>query len=165
MDDGGRAMSEVETGDHIRVKRLGFYHHGIYVGRGRVVHLSGEVIEAFTEPERVEVIETSLNEFVSWAPEVEVLVYPDAYPAHVVCRRARTRLGERGYNLISRNCEHFATWCKTGEWRSVQVEQAVFAMADAAIRQIKFPASIRPKRRNDDLVSQSIEALTQLFLG
>ena len=30
-----------------------------------------------------------------------------------------------GYNLIVRNCECLAYWCKTGEWISTQVEQVV----------------------------------------
>jgi len=32
-----------------------------------------------------------------------------------VLERARSRLKERGYNPLKNNCEHFATWCKTGE--------------------------------------------------
>ncbi len=35
--------------------------------------------------------------------------------------RAKSRLGEREYNLITKNCEHFAIWCKTGVSESYQV--------------------------------------------
>lgn len=34
--------------------------------------------------------------------------------------RARSKLGERGYNLLLNNCEHFALWCKTGIAQSAQ---------------------------------------------
>lgn len=37
--------------------------------------------------------------------------------------RARIRVGEKKYNLIWNNCEHFAIWCKTGLNRSHQVER------------------------------------------
>jgi len=30
--------------------------------------------------------------------------------------------GEKGYNLITNNCEHFARWCVTGENVSYQIE-------------------------------------------
>jgi hypothetical protein len=39
-----------------------------------------------------------------------------------VVHRAYTRLGERHYNLLFNNCEHFATWCKTGRTESQQVK-------------------------------------------
>ena len=36
-----------------------------------------------------------------------------------------SRLGEQNYNLLFNNCEHFATWCKTGRHRSVQVDGVI----------------------------------------
>ena len=39
-------------------------------------------------------------------------------------RRAYLRLGERNYNLISNNCEHFAIWCRTNISTSSQVRNA-----------------------------------------
>ena len=44
------------------------------------------------------------------APEV---VESPADPEKVI-DRARSRLGEREYDLTSNNCEHFAKWCTTG---------------------------------------------------
>ena len=35
---------------------------------------------------------------------------------------AKSKLGERNYHLFHNNCEHFATWCKTGIPFSFQVE-------------------------------------------
>lgn len=37
-------------------------------------------------------------------------------------KRAKSRLGERKYNLVTRNCEHFSFWCATGVSTSQQVE-------------------------------------------
>ncbi|MFQ9674660.1 MAG: lecithin retinol acyltransferase family protein [Clostridium paraputrificum] len=36
-------------------------------------------------------------------------------------KRALSRIGERRYNLFTNNCEHFATWCKTGVSYSKQI--------------------------------------------
>lgn len=44
------------------------------------------------------------------------------YPPEEVQRRALSRVGERKYNLVFRNCEHFAVWCATGLYASSQVE-------------------------------------------
>jgi hypothetical protein len=42
----------------------------------------------------------------------------------VVIQRAKSRLGETKYDLFFNNCEHFATWCKTGLHDSEQVRNA-----------------------------------------
>lgn len=47
-------------------------------------------------------------------------------------RRAQTALGTPDYNLITDNCQHFATWCVTGERRSHQVEGALSVATVAA---------------------------------
>jgi hypothetical protein len=36
-----------------------------------------------------------------------------------------SRIGEQDYNLLFNNCEHFATWCKTGRHRSGQIDSAL----------------------------------------
>jgi len=33
-------------------------------------------------------------------------------------------MDEKDYNFFTNNCDHFATWCKTGEHRSIQVDDA-----------------------------------------
>jgi hypothetical protein len=37
--------------------------------------------------------------------------------------RARSRLGERAYRVLTNNCEHFCAWALRDESRSAQVEQ------------------------------------------
>src|SRR5262249_43134017 len=44
----------------------------------------------------------------------------------IVCR-ARSRLGENCYRLLTNNCEHFCEWCLRGHSRSSQVEQLIAA--------------------------------------
>lgn len=44
------------------------------------------------------------------------------YTPDETIRRARSRLGERKYDLGLNNCEHYAVWCKTGLRESSQVD-------------------------------------------
>ena len=44
------------------------------------------------------------------------------YSPQETIQRARRRLGESRYNLVFRNCEHYALWCKTGVEESHQVD-------------------------------------------
>ncbi|CAJ1450859.1 unnamed protein product [Effrenium voratum] len=41
-----------------------------------------------------------------------------------VLQRALSRVGESGYNLIWKNCEHFTEWCMTGQHRSAAQDGA-----------------------------------------
>lgn len=43
------------------------------------------------------------------------------YTPEETVQRARSRLGETRYNLLTNNCDHFAIWCKTGVSESVQI--------------------------------------------
>lgn len=47
------------------------------------------------------------------------------YSPEETIKRAKSRLGEKGYNIVTNNCEHFAIWCKTGEHVSYQVNSMV----------------------------------------
>ncbi|MCF4965647.1 lecithin retinol acyltransferase family protein [Nostoc sp. CMAA1605] len=49
----------------------------------------------------------------------------DSYTSEVVVQRAISKLGEHKYDVVWNNCEHFAYYCKTGNYRSEQVNQAV----------------------------------------
>jgi hypothetical protein len=40
-----------------------------------------------------------------------------------IARRARSRLGENRYRLLSNNCEHFCEWCLHGQNHSEQVDE------------------------------------------
>ena len=44
------------------------------------------------------------------------------YSGEETVQRARSKIGQGGYNLALNNCEHFATWCKTGVKDSSQVD-------------------------------------------
>ena len=46
------------------------------------------------------------------------------YGAKETLRRALSRIGERGYDLLCNNCEDFALWCKFRVQLSGQVSRA-----------------------------------------
>lgn len=106
-------------GDQIYVLRPlmgmdGVYeHHGIDCGDGTVIHYS----KASSEPR----IARTPYEVFSWSKSVFVKRYTTSYVPDVAVARAESRLGEQQYNLLTNNCEHFATWCKTGRNESLQL--------------------------------------------
>lgn len=113
-------------GDHIRVDRGGYSHHGIDVGDGTVIHYTGEV----GQKTNAAVQQTSLVTFAAGGV-VEIVEYADP-PSDSVLDRARSRLGEDRYHLVLNNCEHFARWCRTGSHQSDQVAGAAAAAAATA---------------------------------
>lgn len=55
------------------------------------------------------------------------------YTAEETIRRARKRLGEAKYNLLTNNCEHYALWCKTGISESYQVKALQEALCGPSV--------------------------------
>lgn len=108
---------EPSLGAHLVTPRHGYTHHGIYVGAGWVVHYSG-LAHGFR---RGPVEEIPLPHFAQgravWA---RVYVAP-CFDREQIVRRARARVGENCYRLLTNNCEHFCEWCVHGRSRSLQV--------------------------------------------
>lgn len=109
---------EPPLGSHVVTPRRGYLHHGIYVGGGKIVHYPGLAYGLRSDP----VEEVSLACFargrVVWARCAALSAFD---PLEVV-RRARSRVGEYGYRLLTNNCEHLCEWCLHGENRSYQVD-------------------------------------------
>ncbi|MBM7116217.1 lecithin retinol acyltransferase family protein [Archangium primigenium] len=118
----------IQLGDHLRSTRGMYYHHGIYVGEGQVVHYAGDRTKDTTS---ASVRLGTLAEFADGRP-VEVVPYGQSLPPMEVVLRARALLGEARYNLVLRNCEHLATLAKVGEPFSNQVRE-VLATAGAPL--------------------------------
>lgn len=89
-------------------------HSGIYLGKGRIVHLNGsgevEVVDAETFLNRLDGFNNAMSIYVSSADGVAV-------GSPNVARRARRQLGTtRNYNVIMDNCHQFASGCLTGQF-------------------------------------------------
>ena len=113
------AGREPPLGAHMVALRRGYTHHGIYVGRGCVVHYCGYSRGLHRGP----VEEVSLSQFSLGRPiwvrtgELGWKDRPD------VVTRARSRLGEDCYHVLRNNCEHFCEWCVRRQHRSPQVDE------------------------------------------
>jgi len=107
-------------GDHIRVSRQGYWHHGIDCGDGTVIHYIGPDRE---KKKFAAIRRTSIADFCR-GRSFRVVPYAHCDVPELVLMRAEVRLGETDYDLFGNNCEHFAHWCKTGHARSHQVRRA-----------------------------------------
>jgi hypothetical protein len=116
-----REGQEPAPGAHVVTPRFGFSHHGIYVGDGNVVHYGALIYDVIRKP----VEEVSLECFAQKRPVFVVDHDETTLGAEEVIRRARSRLGEGSYRLLSNNCEHFCEWALHGEARSFQVDLAL----------------------------------------
>ncbi|MCR5102400.1 MAG: lecithin retinol acyltransferase family protein, partial [Butyrivibrio sp.] len=137
-------------GDVIGVLRSGMYeHYAIYVGNDRVIHYSGQNGElkgkiTIHEGPISEFTKNSKSVFVVWFDNGHPIKLRtstsflfntcmdyyggkfqgkkrNVYSNKETIRRAKSRLGESNYSIVSNNCEHFAMWCKTGVSESSQV--------------------------------------------
>jgi Lecithin retinol acyltransferase len=105
------SVSDLLPGTHVVTPRRAYTHHGIYVGEGRVVHYRGAVEEVTVE------------QFTNGRPLWVGCEHPQGFTREEVVRRARSRIGEHRYRLLTNNCEHFCAWCLWGEHRSLQVDE------------------------------------------
>jgi hypothetical protein len=90
--------------------------HGIYIGQRQVIHFSGGSLHDGTDSV---ICNTTLDEFApggwnSWVGVVDHRGHPHFSYVEVI-GRAKSQLGKHVVDLDDRSCEHFATWCSTGE--------------------------------------------------
>jgi len=125
-------------GDRLAVERrltgstLTYTHVGIDLGDGTVVHARPD------HPERLfaggRVTRVSLGEFAAGAPVRVVSDPPAAFAPEEIATRALEGLGRDGYCPVIDNCEHFATWCATGQRMSRQADIVLNRLGNAAAR-------------------------------
>lgn len=111
-------MKEAKRGDIVRVALGPLYHFGIFVSEEEVIQF-GLPPTPNRRAEDVEVLSAPVEDFLAGG-FLEVGV-PEGKekrrrksPKEVVAA-AQKRLGERGYDILRNNCEHFANECYFGE--------------------------------------------------
>ena len=109
----------LKIGTHLKSSRGIYSHHGIYVGNEEVIHYSG-----FSEMGKIGKIEkVSLNEF-SGNTGYEIIKHNNTqYSGIEIVKRAKSRLGEDAYHIITNNCEHFVNWCIKDKHFSTQASK------------------------------------------
>lgn len=102
-----------------------FQHHGVDMGDGTIVHFcngEGGVAGPGGKWERFRICRTPMNQF---SPQghafVRTVRHSKPLEAEQIRRRAAKMVGRGGYDLMGHNCEHFASWCVAGRFRSRQV--------------------------------------------
>jgi hypothetical protein len=136
-----------------------YKHYGIDCGDGTVIH--------YRKPS--EVIEQTDFATFSRGNPVYVAEYSEGfgYIPDVVVERAKSRLREQEYNLLSNNCEHFASWCKTGISDSKQIRNYLPAITTLDLSQLYEPIQQALKgkdaRSNQKLTSEALIDLKSVW--
>jgi hypothetical protein len=117
-----------KQGEIISVKwYFGVQHDGIHTAYGTVISASARTGE---------VTEEDINTF-SDGKKVVSKGYPSTLPPETIEQNARAKLGKT-YNLLSYNCQHFASEChghkKSRQLRSVALTAAALALTIAVAR-------------------------------
>jgi hypothetical protein len=93
-------MSDLTLGSHLVTPRIGYQHHGLFIGNEQVIH--------FTSNSRIETV--SLSEFTE-GNGYDTRPFHSKFSRNEIVTRALSRLGNDHYNVIFNNCEHFVAWC------------------------------------------------------
>lgn len=106
------ANKQILYGSHLVVRRDNFFryeHHALYIGNGMVIHYADGVIKC-----------DNLDTFAQNAT-FEIRHYTQTkYSSLQAIQRAFSKMGEKEYDLVFNNCEHFVNWCLNGEKYSIQ---------------------------------------------
>lgn len=140
-----RSPDEIEIGDHLVFKRRFYDHHGIITGKKIILGQGGGYKFQITEPtnphlKAMAAIGTSKIvggkavirckwRFIDFDKRtVGVVVYKKRFSKNVtaslaICiyKKFKESPESYKYHLLTNNCEHFATYCATGEMFSLQV--------------------------------------------
>lgn len=119
--------NEPDIGAHLVTLRIGYTHHGIYIGSGNVIHYSGLAADLTLTSGVIE--ETTLEAFSNGCDYTIKTYTNPRFTGLLVAERPKSRLGEDSYNIYSNNCEHFCEWCINNDHRSEQVDNAKNATA------------------------------------
>ena len=119
-----RVDKYLERGDIIQCKIFLGHHVGIYLGNGKVAHMSGHHAGKTAAKARVgELIPDFVNDAKSTL-QVSVLwvrARTKEQIAHIAERYAADGFREREYNFLVRNCQHFVTLCALGTERLLEI--------------------------------------------
>lgn len=129
-----------------------YEHYGIYIGDGEVIHFtksdgkntiiktsmkkfmesnksSNRYFILDCEPEIKDINSSSIDKYIKksvngFGPSLPAVFRKpvEIYSPEDTVNRAKQYIGEQGYNLLVKNCEYFAIWCKTGLKYSYQID-------------------------------------------
>jgi hypothetical protein len=104
--------------------------------------------------------EVSLAQFTLGFPLWIKSAQSPCFASHEVVSRARSRIGEDHYRLLSNNCEHFCEWCVRAEHRSYQVDELLSRPRRGLQLTIDLAAKVLSTPRT---IARRAETLVALF--
>jgi hypothetical protein len=143
---------EPPLASHLVTPRAFYMHHGIYVGSGRVIHYAGLAHRLRRGP----VEQVSLEHFAR-GHTIWIRRSPQRFDSCEVVARARSRLGESHYRILTNNCEHFCAWALRDERLSWQIERlaaipsALYRAFRAVLRMLKVVHECAPSSSGNSL--------------
>ena len=159
-------------GDMVRIKSGSLYHFGVYVSDDEVIQfgLAPHARPHIRESE-VEVICSDVDTFCQGGflevAELDRKEKRKRRTPQEAISAARARIGERGYNIISNNCEHFAYECVFGMKFCSQTEEVrqflkslpLLHVYVAVMPDEKKLSALYPKERNEEVNSIKNESV------
>lgn len=119
-------LFSLNPGDHIAVDgqfgNLKYYHHGIFISHKEGVVEFGGSKKIFAVVRNV-----TLDQFTdNRRKQLKRINHTSFYPPSCVVNTAKSMYANKIWNVpygaLTNNCEHFATYCKTGRAESKQVQ-------------------------------------------
>lgn len=114
-------------GDMVRVKLGYIYHYGVFVSEKEIVQFGlAPTARAGIKDCDVEVCvsdeATFLHGGILERAELSEQEESARVPCETTVEKARSRVGEKGYNILYNNCEHFAYECVMGVKKCTQAD-------------------------------------------
>ncbi|MBE6740231.1 MAG: hypothetical protein E7565_07935 [Ruminococcaceae bacterium] len=114
-------IKQPKKGDIIRTKVKFYHHYGIFVDEENIIQF-GFRDNSGVDPETIEVLSTDIKTFCDGAPfetaDLSVKEKLKRKSVKETVQSAQSALGQRGYNILHNNCEHFVNRCVFGEAQS-----------------------------------------------
>ncbi len=165
-------IGDPQCGDMIRVRAGSVFHYGIYSDDEDVIQFGeSPVLRTGRTGEDISVISTDIDKFLCGGfLEVAELDKKEKKKKHTpenTLHAAHSRIGEKGYDILNNNCEHFAYECMFGSRKSIQAEtffkannfdaHSTVDVYYAIIPEKVKISSVYPKERNAEILSCSNE--------
>lgn len=146
VDHNLKTYDSMRPGDLVEFHRGLYKHWGVVIGDGKIIHLSGEDDDGLSATANhhfgsvsgslftisgvnFEKAKVKCDDFwdVARKSRADINNSKDQYiradAPHVIVKRALSKMGNIGYNMLWSNCEHFASWCRYGMAWSEQVDK------------------------------------------
>lgn len=120
-------LKDPSLGDMIRVKAGSIYHFGVFVDETEVIQFGlAPCARQNVKDSDIEICSTDIDTFLCGGflevAELDKKELKKRRPPKETVQYARSRLGEKGYNILYNNCEHFANECVLNEKSCLQTD-------------------------------------------